>query len=76
MEQQALRIWKLFISQPSLWDGWDLSSTPVGFQNDCIAVLLGHPAPPSEFSAREAEEVRYHVALPKPVSFLPIHRLS
>ncbi len=68
MEQQALRIWNLFISEPSLWDGWDISSTPVGFHNDSMAVLLGHPEPPSKFSTREAEGVRHHVALPKTVS--------
>lgn len=69
MEGQVLEIWKMYIRQPELWDGWDHSSTPVGFHDDTVAVLFGHPCPPSEFEEREAEGIRYHTDLPKPVSF-------
>ena len=69
MEQKALKIWKLYIGQPSLWDGWDHASTPVGFHDEDMAVLFGHPEPPPEFTSRSADGISYHVALPKPVSF-------
>lgn len=69
MEELALKMWKLYIRQPELWDGWDHSSTPVGFHDERTALLFGHPNPPAEFEERMAEGIRYHAALPKPVSF-------
>ena len=69
MEEEALRIWKLYALQPGMWEGWDHASTPVGFHDDGMAVLFGHPHPPGEFEERVAEGITYQTAMPKPVSF-------
>lgn len=69
MEKEALKLWLLFRSQPPLWEGWDHAKTPIGFHDENRAVLFGHPGPTPDFSAKQVEGVRYHVALPKPPNF-------
>lgn len=69
MEEKALKLWQLYTQQPKLWEGWDHGSTPIGFHDCENAVLFGHPNPSQEFTEKEREGVKYHIANPKPVSF-------
>jgi len=69
METKSMAMWKLFIRQPNLWNGWDHALTPVGFHDSDKVVLFGHPNPSSEFIKKEAERISYYVANPKPVCF-------
>lgn len=69
MEKQCFQLWKLFINQPTLWDGWAHSSTPIGFHDHESAVLFGHPNPTKGFLEKEREGVKYYVANPKPATF-------
>jgi len=69
MENLGRILWKRYTSQAQLWAGWEHARTPIGFHDHNQAVLYGHPNPGPQFTEKEGEGVKYHVANPKPLSF-------